>query len=135
MDVQAPMDLTHKIVRRLLRDHEVGFSRNQNYEAYEDPRVKRAVRIFRHLRSVEEDLLDVEPGGGVELDAIEREEGRVVVRLVFGDGGGHRVSFLSPSEWELLLENDRVTDILRGLLDRATKEARETIESIIPPAN
>lgn len=129
------MDLTHKIVRRLLRDDEVGFSRNQNFEAYEDPRVKRAMRIFRHLRSVEEDLLEVEPGGEVELDAIEREEGRVAVRLVFGDGRAHRVSFLTPSEWELLLENDRVTNILRGLLDRATKEARETIESMMPPAN
>jgi hypothetical protein len=129
------MDLTHKIVRRLLRDDEVGFSRNQNFEAYEDPRVKRAVRIFRHLRSVEHDLLEVVPGGGVELDAVEREEGRVVVRLAFSDSGGHRISFLTPSEWELLLENDRVTDILRGLLDHANNETRETLETMIATAN
>jgi hypothetical protein len=129
------MDLTHKIVRRLLRDDEVGFSRNQNFEAYEDPRVKRAVRIFRHLRSVEKDLLGVVPGGGVELDAVERDEGRVVVRLVFNDSGGHRVSFLKASEWELLLENDRVTDILRGLLDHATNDTRETLETMIATAN
>lgn len=129
------MDLTHKIVRRLLRDDEVGFSRNKNFEAYEDPRVKRAMRIFRHLRSVEQDLLEVEPGGGVELDAVERDEGKIVVRLTFADGGGHRVSFLSPSEWSLLLENDRVTDILRGLLDHATTETRDTIEAMMPPAN
>ncbi len=129
------MDLTHKIVRRLLRDDEVGFSRNQNFEAYEDPRVKRAVRIFRHLRSVEQDLLDVEPGGAVELDAVERDAGKIVVRLVFADGGGRRVSYLSSSEWALLLENDRVTDILRGLLDHATTETRETIESMMSPAN
>jgi hypothetical protein len=126
------MDLTHKIVRRLLRDQEVGFSRNQNFEAYEDPRVKRAVRIFRHLRSVEDDLLALVPDGAVELDALERDKERIIIRLVFADAGGRRASFLSASEWELLLENDRVTNILRGLLDRATTETRETIESMMP---
>lgn len=125
------MNLTHKIVRRLLRDDEVGFSRNQNFEAYEDPKVKRAVRIFRHLRSVEEDLLDIDHTGDVELDAVERESERVVVRLSFAGSGGHRVSFLTPSEWGLLLENKRVTDILRGLLDHAGDETRETIEAMI----
>ena len=126
------MDLTYKIVRRLLRDDDVGFSRNQNFEAYEDPKVKRAVRIYRHLQSVEEDLLEVSPDGGVELDAVEREEDRVVVRLVFADGGGRRVSFMTPREWALLLENERVTDILRGLMDRATKDTRESIASVVP---
>jgi hypothetical protein len=125
------MNLTHKIVRRLLRDDEVNFSRNQNFEAYQDPKVKRAVRIFRHLRSVEEDLLEVEPQGDVELDAVEREEGRVVVRLAFADGGGRRISYLTPAEWSLLLENERVTGILRALLDHATKETRQTLESMM----
>ncbi|MFP4597521.1 MAG: hypothetical protein ACLFVJ_04665 [Persicimonas sp.] len=125
------MNLTHKIVRRLLRDDEVGFSRNQNYEAYEDPKVKRAVRIFRHLRSVEEDLLEIDHSGEVALDAVEREPDRVVVRLSFGGNGARRVSFLTPSEWGLLLENKRVTDILRGLLDHAGDKTRETIESMI----
>lgn len=129
------MDLTHKIVRRLLRDDDVQFSRNRNFEAYEDPRVKRALRIFRHLRSVEEDLLEVEPAGEVDLEAVERDRGRVVVRLRFGEGRGRRISFLSPAEWELLLENERVTRILRGLLDHATKETRQMIEAMIPSSN
>lgn len=126
------MNLTHKIVRRLLRDDDVDFSRNKNFAAYEDPRVKRAVRIYRHLQSVEEDLLAVEPQGSVELEAIEREEGRVVVRLSFADRGGRRISYLTPSEWALLLENDRVTDMLRRLLERASKETREMIDKIMP---
>ncbi|AWV89808.1 hypothetical protein [Bradymonas sediminis] len=129
------MDLTYKIVRRLLRDHEVGFSRNQNFEAYEDPRVQRARRIFRHLRSVENDLLQIAPGdpeARVELDTVERDEERVVIRLVFANAGGRRVSILSAKHWELLLENDRVTDILRELLERATTETRESIQAIMP---
>lgn len=129
------MDLTYKIVRRLLRDDEVSFSRNQNFEAYEDPKVKRAMRIYRHLQSVEDDLLEVEPQGAVHLDAVERDEGRVVVRLAFTESGGRRVSFLTPQEWGLLLENQRVTDILRGLLAHANKETRDTIESMISEAD
>lgn len=129
------MELTYKIVRRLLRDQEVGFSRNKNYEAYEDTRVQRAVRIFRHLRSVENDLLKIAPGdpdSQVELDALERDKQRVVIRLVFADAGGRRASFLSSAHWELLLENDRVTDILQELLERATTETRESIEAMMP---
>lgn len=125
------MDLTHKIVRRLLRDRDVEFSRNQNFDAYEDPRVKRAMRIFRHLQSVERDLLALGERGRVELDALERTEEQVVVRLAFSGSGGRRTSFLSPAEWELLLENDRVSAILRSLLEQATTESRELIASII----
>ena len=126
------MDLTFKIVRRLLRDDDVSFSRNQNFEAYEDPKVKRAVRIYRHLSSVEDDLLELEPGGGVELEAVERDEGRVVVKLSFAEGGGQRVSFLTPQEWELLLENDRVTDILERLMERASTETTELLRETLP---
>jgi hypothetical protein len=124
------MDLTFKIVRRLLRDDEVGFSRNQNFEAYEDPKVKRAVRIYRHLSSVEEDLLEL--GGNVELEAVERDEGRIIIKLSFAEGNGRRVSFLTPREWGLLLENERVTDILVELTDEAPEHTRSMLEEAIP---
>lgn len=124
------MDLTFKIVRRLLRDDEVGFSRNQNFEAYEDPKVKRAVRIYRHLSSVEDDLLDL--GGAVDLEAVERNEGQVVIKLSFAEGSGRRVSFLTPREWGLLLENERVTDILAELMADATESTRGMLQEAIP---
>lgn len=123
------MDLTFKIVRRLLRDDEVGFSRNQNFEAYEDPKVKRAVRIYRHLSSVEDDLLEI--GGDVELEAVEREEGRLIIKLSFAGGSGRRVSFLTPREWELLLENDRVTDILKNLMDEAPEPTQAMLREVL----
>lgn len=121
------MDLTHKIVRRLLRDDDVEFSRNKNFDAYEDPMVKRALRIYRHLRSVEDDLLAAE-GGDVTLEAVEREDEQVVVRLSYPAGNARRDSFVTEEEWELLLESERVSGILNRLLDAVSDEEAELIE-------
>ncbi len=123
------MDLTYRIVRRLLRDDDVQFSRNRNFEAYEDPQVKRALRLYRHLQSLEDDLLDLEDPESVRLEAVERSDQRVTVRLVFAEQKGRRISYLKPQEWELLLENERVCDILRALLDRADARTRQTLQS------
>lgn len=120
------MDLTYKIVRRLLRDREVDFSRNRNFAAYEDPKVKRALRIARHLQSVERDLLAAD-GEEVTLTAVEQNEGEVVVRLAYRSGKGRRVSFLTPQEWMLLLESDRVREVLERLLDAAGEETQNRI--------
>lgn len=127
--IMSAMDLTYKIVRRLLRDDEVSFSRNKNFEAHEDPIVKRAVRIYRHLRSVEDDLLSADDGD-VELQAVEREAERVTVRLSFPTGGGRRASFLSEQEWDLLTESDRVSDILERLLDEATEDTQNRLSNL-----
>ncbi len=121
------MDLTYRIVRRLLRDDDVQFSRNKNFEAYEDPQVKRAMRLYRHLHSLEEDLLALEDPSMVRLEAVEETDERVTVRLVFVEQKGRRISYLKPREWELLLENERVSDILRGLLSRADAETRRIL--------
>ncbi len=120
------MDLTHKIVRRLLRDDEVGFSRNKNFDAYEASMVKRARRIYRHLRSIEHDLLGARDGD-VQIVAVERQGNEVTVKLSFPAQGGTRHSYLSGKEWELLIESDRVADILRRLLDEAPAETQNKI--------
>lgn len=130
------MDLKYKIVRRLLRDDEVSFSRNKNFEAYEDPAVQRALRIYHHLESVESDLLELAPGGDVILDTVDREsDEKLAVKLIFGDSDARRISFLTAKEWELLLENDRVSSILRDLLDEADEETRSVIEETLNDAN
>ncbi|MEZ4460668.1 MAG: hypothetical protein R3E66_13260 [bacterium] len=120
------MDLTYKIVRRLLRDREVDFSRNRNFEAYEDPNVKRALRIARHLQSVERDLLAAD-GEDVTLQAVEQDDAQVVVRLAYRSGNGRRVSFLTPQEWQLLLESERIRAVLERLLDAAPMETQNKI--------
>lgn len=126
------MDLKHKIVRRLLRDDEVSFSRNKNFDAYEDPAVQEALRIYHHLESVESDLLELGPGGDVLLETVDREAGeRLAIKLTFADSDARRVSFLGPDEWRLLLENDRVAAILRDLIEEADAETRETLEALL----
>lgn len=125
------MDLTYKIVRRLFRDNDVEFSRNKNYDAYDDPTVERAVRIYHHLESVEEDLLELAPGGDVVLETIDREEDRVVVQLTFADSETRRISYLTPKDWKLLLENDRVSELLRELMAEADRETRREIRQTI----
>lgn len=119
------MDLTYKIVRRLLRDREVDFSRNKNFEAYEDEKVKRALRIARHLQSIETDILSSE--NNVRLDALAKEDGRVVVKLSYASGNGRRISYLSEGEWLLLLESSKVTETLKRLLDEAEPDTQKRI--------
>lgn len=122
------MDLTYRIVRRLLRDDDVQFSRNRNFEAYEDPQVKRAMRLYRHLQSLEDDLLELEDPDKIRLEAVERDGGVVTVRLVFVEQKGRRISYLKPREWELLLENEEVSDILHALVQDADPKTKKMIE-------
>lgn len=122
------MDLTHKIVRRLLRDDDVSFSRNKNFEAHEDAMVKRAVRIYKHLRSIERDLLAA-GDGEMRIDAIDRNPPRVTVRLSYPSAGGRRESYLTEQEWDLLTESDRIAEILRRLLDEAPAETQNRLAS------
>ncbi|RAL20994.1 hypothetical protein DL240_15095 [Lujinxingia litoralis] len=121
------MDLTYKIVRRLLRDDDVAFSRNRNFEAYQDARVQRALRLYRHLRSLERDLLRLESGDEVRLEAVEREGDEVTVRLEFLERKGKRISYLNAREWGLLLESKRVCDILARLLEHSTPAVRRAL--------
>lgn len=122
------MNLTHKIVRRLLRDDDVSFSRNKNFEAHEDAIVRRAVRLYRHLRSIEADLLAAGLGE-VRLEAVEHGASRVTVRLRYPASGGRRESYLSEQEWDLLMESSRIAEILRQLLDEASVETQNRLAS------
>ncbi len=122
------MDLTYKIVRRLLRDDDVKFSRNQNFEAFEDSRVQRAVRIYRHLRSLERDLLMLHgTDAKARLETVDHKDEQMTVRLSFSEHNGHRISYLSRREWLLLLENERVSAILLELIDNASDETQRVL--------
>lgn len=125
------MDLTYKIVRRLLRDDDVAFSRNRNFEAFEDPKVKRALRLYRHLRSLERDLLRLGEGGTAQLEAVETQGESVTVRLSFCGPGAIRTSYLSAREWALLLENEAVRDILITMIEDASATTREILRETL----
>jgi hypothetical protein len=84
-----------RAVRRMRQDR--GFSRNRHFLALSSPEGRRAVRIARHLRSIERDL---ERGLPVR---VEPWDGRV--RLTVTYRGGTREAWLSHGEYRMLLAN------------------------------
>jgi len=116
--------LVDKIVARLYRD-EGTFSRNKNFEAYEDPNVRRAARIYRQLKSLEQDLLEHGRPDNVEITIADvGDEARLRLRIETEDG--RRTAFLSRFELNLMRENPA----LQPLLDSA---AAPTVNTRLDP--
>jgi hypothetical protein len=84
-----------RAVRRMREDG--GFSRNRHFLALSSPEGRRAVRIARHLRSIERDIR-----AGLPARA-ERRDGRVVVTVAYR--GGFRSAWLTPGEFRMLLDD------------------------------
>jgi hypothetical protein len=74
-----------------------GFSRNRHFLALSSPEGRRAVRIARHLRSIETDL---ESGWPAQA---EWREGRVLVTVAYR--GGSRAAWLTGPEYRMLIAN------------------------------
>ena len=77
-----------------LRD-DPGFSRNRHFLALSSPEGRRALRIHRHLRSLERDLSE----GAAASVACEAER----IRLTLRGRRGSRTAWLSRAEFRLLL--------------------------------
>jgi hypothetical protein len=86
------MDFVERAVLRLRE--RPGFSRNRHFQAFSSPEGRRALRIHRHLRSLEQAV-----AGGVPV-RVERVGGRV--RLVLSGARFRRTAFLSDGEFRLL---------------------------------
>jgi hypothetical protein len=84
-----------RAVRRMREDR--GFSRNRHFLALSSPEGRRAVRIARHLRSIEADLERGWPA------RVEPCEGRILLTLAYR--GGTRAAWLTGSEYRMLLSN------------------------------
>ncbi len=85
-------DFIERAVRRMREDR--GFSRNRHFLALSSPEGRRAVRIHRHLRSLES---DVERGHSIQ---VERREERVCITVQYRSGT--RVAWLTAGEFRLL---------------------------------
>ncbi len=116
------VDLTYMIVRRLLRDDDVGFSRNKNYDAYDDPKVQRAARIYRILRSLERELLEVTPA---QL-SLGIAPGALTIHIQTTEH--RRESVVTPPEWELLVESQEVANLLRPVVSELTTMEQRELE-------
>lgn len=101
-------DFVLRAVQRLRE--EPGFSRNRYYLALSSPEGRRALRIHRHLRSLEHDLAS----GSSATVARERER----VRLTLRGTRGSRTAWLTRLEFRLLCGNPAV----RAALGEAASE-------------
>jgi len=118
-------------VRKLWRDGGRALSRNKNYEAYDDPFVRRAWRIARHLSSIERDLERVQAAQHAQAHSqdtvcvhtiIPGAQGHARIVLSIYEQGRRRTSVLSPYGWWILLENERVACILLPLMINAQQD-------------
>jgi hypothetical protein len=92
------VDFVTQAVRRLREDPR--FSRNRFYLALSSPEGRRALRVHRHLRSLERDLLS----GQAATVALEQER----VRLTLQGRRTRRVAWLSRTEFRLLCDHPAV---------------------------
>ena len=83
-----------------------GFSRNRHFLALSSPEGRRAVRIARHLRSIEQDI-----AAGWPARAEERE-GRVLLTVRYR--AGSRSAWLTGAEYRMLRANPGVRAALDG---------------------
>jgi len=88
------VDFVTQAVRRLRADP--GFSRNRFYLALSSPEGRRALRIHRHLRSLERDL------AAGQVPSVAREAERV--RLTLRGRRGERTAWLTRAEFRLLCD-------------------------------
>lgn len=89
------IDFVERAVLRLREDP--GFSRNRHFAAFSSPEGRRALRIHRHLRSIERDL-----SGGYRASATHEAQR---VRLDLEGKRGRRVAWLTRSEFRILMTN------------------------------
>jgi hypothetical protein len=91
-----------RVVRRLREER--GFSRNRHFMAFSSPEGRRALRIHRHLRSIERDL---SRGSSAEVD-VSAERVRVTLR----SKSGMRTAWLEPAEFRILCTSPLARAIL-----------------------
>ena len=107
-----------RLAARLLEEDQNGspdpMTRNRHFEVFGDPLGRRALRIYRHLRSLRRDIL----GAAHVPVAVERgfggDSGRVRLEIALAGERGTRTAFLSADELDLLLETPGIKSRLAG---------------------
>ncbi len=108
-----------RVIRRLRE--EPGFSRNRHFAAFSSPEGRRALRVHRHLRSIEEDL-----SRGCRATVEETADG---VRVTLRARSSVRMAWLGHDEYRIL----RTSPLVRSALD-AESAAHQAGEAGSRPA-
>lgn len=82
---------------------ETHFSRNRNFEAYDDPRFARAIALYRRLRAL---LSDLERSAKDGTRVVVSEEPQRV-RLDFHGDRYSRTAFVERASWNVLMLHPR----------------------------
>lgn len=114
-DTHSGFDPTTWAVLRALRDG-ARLSRNKHYALFEDPQVRRALKVHRYLRSVVRDI-ERHPEG-VRVEATGRPGGAdFSLRIDIPSLRGRRTAYLSGAELALLAQDaPQVAALLERLL-------------------
>jgi hypothetical protein len=105
------MDKMYGIVEKL-RKYPKENSRNKKMYNFTDPTALRALRIHRHLKALENDILESSGARAVTLSADPATES-IVISIRNEAVHCNRVAYLTPREFRLLRKNRKVANILR----------------------
>lgn len=104
------------------------FSRNQNFDAFENADADgiRARRVWRYLKSLEQDLISLGPrygvGVSIRVEPRDQEGGRVII-IEVPEVRLRRVGVVSAEEYQLLRDHPDarvVLDLAEGCASRST---------------
>ncbi|MFB1482563.1 hypothetical protein [Corallococcus sp. RDP092CA] len=109
-------------VRRLverLHDPSRPLSRNRHFHTFDTPEGRMALKVFRRLRSLQQDILAChKEGRRARICRQLNPDGDHRIELWMERVAGRRVSMLQPAEYELLARLPGVRDALE-VLDEA----------------
>ena len=81
------------------------FSRNRNYEAFDDPRFKSAIALYRRLRALLSDLERAKLDGTRLAIVEETHAGRPSMRLEMSGPRIRRTAWVEKPAWEVLMSH------------------------------
>ncbi|HEY3448855.1 MAG TPA: hypothetical protein VGK67_21020 [Myxococcales bacterium] len=106
----------HDFVRKLVaRIGESGrpLSRNKHFHTFETPLGRQALKVSRRLRSLSKDILvQTKEGGTLRVEHQSDQAGKLRIVLHFARVKARRTVYLSQGEWELLLQEPGVREIV-----------------------
>ena len=105
------VDKMYGIVEKL-RKYPKENSRNKKMYNFTDPTALRALKIHRHLRALENDILESTGTPAVSLSADPATQS-IVLSIRNETVHCNRVAYLNPREFRLLRKNRKVANILR----------------------
>lgn len=105
-------DLMYRMVARMLTERG-SLSRNKNFEAFNEPRLKRAVQIARHLRSLQDDVVRQGPSGAISLSF---KGDQACLRITHPNIKLNRIAYLNRHELRLLCLHPEARAVIASLM-------------------